>query len=276
MQRETFLKRPLAYFLLTLAISWGCLFAAIASGQPMGASPTTLLFYLGAGGPFIVGTSLALFAHGKTYRQTYLRRVVDVKRIRGAWWLVIGLLFPALNLTAMGLAQLSGLARADFSAACALLADPLGLLSSAVFLFFFGPLPEELGWRGYAQERLIRRVSPLAASLITGAVWAAWHVPMYLIPGTYQHQWGFLSSIFWIRSASIVLEAVILGWVFTQTDSSTLSAILMHFAVNFSGELLELPPAAEWIRLGLVAVVVILVVVRWKAGRRKPAQAAQP
>jgi len=276
MQRESFLKRPLAYFFLTLALSWGCLFAAIASGQPMGASPTTLLFYLGAGGPLIVGASLALFAQGKAYRKAYLRRVVDVKRIRGAWWLAVVLLFPAINLAAMGLAQLSGLARADFSAALGMLADPLGLLSSAVFLFFFGPLPEELGWRGYAQERLNRRVSPLAASLITGAVWAAWHVPMYLIPGTYQHQWGFLTSIFWIRSVGIVLEAVILGWVFTQTDSSTLSAILMHFAVNFSGELLELPLAAEWMRLGLVAAVVILIVARWEAGRRKPARSAQP
>lgn len=40
-----------------------------------------------------------------------------------------------------------------------------------------GSLLEELGWRGYARDRLPARWSPLSASLIVGAVWALWHLP---------------------------------------------------------------------------------------------------
>jgi len=269
LKHASFWKTPLAYFILTILLSWSCLFAAVFSGQPMGSQPTTILFYLGAGGPFLVSSGLVLLAHEKDYRRDFLRRIVDGKRIQGAWWALVLLFFPALNLISIGLAALTGLAKADFNITRALLADPLGLIWMAVFLFFFGPLPEELGWRGYAQERLNLRVSPLTASLIIGMVWAVWHIPMYLIPGTYQNQWGFLSDVFWIRSASIILEAVIIGWVFTRTHNSTLSAILIHFVVNFSGELLELSIPAEFIRMGLVAGTVLLIGLFWKEGRQR-------
>jgi membrane protease YdiL (CAAX protease family) len=269
LRRSTFWNSPATFFLLTFLISWTFLFAAAGSGQPMGRSSTTILFTIGAGGPFLVGSGLALFANGKAYRHNFLRRIVDFKRIRGWWWAVTLLLFPALNLAAITLAQWLGFAQTDFSAALALFSNPAGLLSLAVFLFFFGPFPEELGWRGYAQERLNRRVSPLAASLMIGVVWAAWHVPMYLIPGSYQNQWGFLSQVFWIRCASIVLEAMLMGWVFTQTNKSTLAAILIHFTVNFSGELLEMPLPAEIIRLGLLSALVLLLILFWKDGRQR-------
>lgn len=46
---------------------------------------------------------------------------------------------------------------------------------------------EELGWRGVMQRILKKKmVSPLA-TLITGSVWAVWHLPLWLIEGN-SHQ----------------------------------------------------------------------------------------
>jgi hypothetical protein len=46
----------------------------------------------------------------------------------------------------------------------------------------FGPLGEELGWRGYLQPRLMERSSPVATSLVIGTVWTFWHTPLYWAP----------------------------------------------------------------------------------------------
>ena len=41
---------------------------------------------------------------------------------------------------------------------------------------------EELGWRGFLQLRLPRRLSPLFSALIVGVVWAVFHAPLRLAP----------------------------------------------------------------------------------------------
>jgi hypothetical protein len=52
-----------------------------------------------------------------------------------------------------------------------------GLLVS---LFLRGAMGEELGLRGFALPQLQKRLTPFRASLIIGAFWAAWHIPVLL------------------------------------------------------------------------------------------------
>lgn len=80
-------------------------------------------------------------------------------------------------------------------------------LGLVFFTFWFGPLPEELGWRGFALDRLQRRTTALRASLILGTLWALWHLPLFYMPGTYQAGLGAGTARFcgsfccrWFRS----------------------------------------------------------------------------
>ena len=43
-----------------------------------------------------------------------------------------------------------------------------------------GPVQEEIGWRGFALQRLEARLSPVAASLALGLLHCFWHAPLFL------------------------------------------------------------------------------------------------
>ncbi|MGB4118105.1 MAG: CPBP family intramembrane glutamic endopeptidase [Polaromonas sp.] len=43
------------------------------------------------------------------------------------------------------------------------------------------PLGEELGWRGFALPAMQARLGWRAASLVLGAVWGVWYLPLFFI-----------------------------------------------------------------------------------------------
>ena len=141
-----------------------------------------------------------------------------------------------------------------------------GLLSLAFFTLWFGPLPEEIGWRGFAQDRLQARWSPLQASVVIGLVWALWHVPLFFVPGTFQYQLGWHSPRFWIFSASLIPLSIVMTWVYNRAGRSTLAAALIHFSGNLCGALLP-----KNTRLALLELI-LLNAVAFVAGlqSRKP------
>ncbi|PGM72093.1 CPBP family intramembrane metalloprotease domain-containing protein, partial [Bacillus cereus] len=54
------------------------------------------------------------------------------------------------------------------------------LISFVVTFFLGGPLPEEIGWRGFALPRLQSKFGPLKATLLLAVLWAFWHLPHFL------------------------------------------------------------------------------------------------
>jgi len=101
-------------------------------------------------------------------------------------------------------------------------------------LFFFmavvdGPLGEEVGWRGLLLPQLLRRIGPLAASIVVGSIWWIWHVPLYLADGKIS------KTSEWIEFLIDTLAlSVIFTWFFLRSGSSTLLTIVLHATANFS------------------------------------------
>jgi uncharacterized protein len=80
-------------------------------------------------------------------------------------------------------------------------------LGSFLPLLILGPLSEEIGWRGYALERLQTRWNALTSSLMVGMFWALWHLPLFLMVGTSQHELGvpFIGFLIKLMASSIWL-----------------------------------------------------------------------
>jgi membrane protease YdiL (CAAX protease family) len=131
-------------------------------------------------------------------------------------------------------------------------------------VFILGPLPEEMGWRGVALDRLQVVLSPVKASLILGFAWSIWHVPLFLIDGTFQAQViGLGSSRFWIFLATMIPLTIIMTWVYNNTNRSTLSAVFVHFAGNMCGALLVKTDRLAALELIALLVAAVFLCVKW-------------
>lgn len=106
----------------------------------------------------------------------------------------------------------------------------LGGVASALALnlVFGGALGEEPGWRGAWLPRLLKRRSPLVASVIISAWWAAWHAPIDLAQGLAVTGVGALV----VRQAWTLPMTVLFTWVTVRAGGSLLPALALHAAIN--------------------------------------------
>ena len=95
------------------------------------------------------------------------------------------------------------------------------------FLSDPGPVGEEFGWRGFALPRLLEMMTPRAASLVLGAIWAVWHLPAFFISGTPQTR---LSLPIFLLGAGGAVCGVYLALL--RTSGSLLLAILFNRLAN--------------------------------------------
>ena len=102
------------------------------------------------------------------------------------------------------------------------------LLSTKVYGYstlLGGPLGEEFGWRGYALPKLEVHFGPVIGSVILGALWAGWHLPLFLIP-------GWTSSPFWVYILIVIGLSLIISFGTNLARFAVLPAILMHAIFN--------------------------------------------
>jgi uncharacterized protein len=108
-------------------------------------------------------------------------------------------------------------------------AGPLAAFAVTIIFLAIATLGEEIGWRGLALPALQSLQSALKASLILGILWAAWHIPFWLLLDTFdQFGWTYLALNFLF----VVPGTFYITWFFNHGRSSVLLAIAFHLAFN--------------------------------------------
>lgn len=92
-----------------------------------------------------------------------------------------------------------------------------------VFAAIKGPV-EEFGWRGLVLPLLQRKLAPIWAGLVLGAIWGFWHLPAFLLSGTQQSEWSFAPFF-----AGCIALSVIVTALFNASRGSILLSALFHF-----------------------------------------------
>ncbi len=203
-------RHPLvAFFVLAYAMTWPLI--PLVSVSPLLGFPA--LF-----GPALAAVMVAAVTSGVPGLEDLLGRLVRWRV--GARWYALAMGLPvALALTAAGLNLLLGAQTSvDFGG--------LSVLNFVLFVLIVG---EELGWRGYALPKMLAERSALAASLIVGALWVAWHLPTFFVPGAPQYGLPFSAFVLLTMAYSVLFT-----WVYLRTRGSVLVATLLHGAINLS------------------------------------------
>jgi membrane protease YdiL (CAAX protease family) len=99
-------------------------------------------------------------------------------------------------------------------------------------LLLGGSMGEEVGWRGYLLPILLKKYTPVGASIILGLIWATWHLPIDLASNI-----GFTPFIFVFRIIWTLPLAIIFTWYFIKTNGSLLIALFLHTSVNILPDL---------------------------------------
>ena len=199
----------------------------------------------------MAGFTVTGLTEGREGVRRFWRRFWDV-RLPGVW-LLVGFLLPFLLI-----------------AVPRLLAVPLGYplqlawaSQPVVLVGWFlnnltrsGGISEEFGWRGYALPRLQAKWNALVSSIVLGAVWAVWHLPLWFVAGSSQQ-----GSSFWLFLANLVLLSVLYTWLFNNARGSTLVAVVFHAMGNTVSQMF--PGSTSnlfyWVMLGLTVVLVVAV-----------------
>ncbi len=208
------------FYLTAFLYSW-LVWGLLILFQPKGASPALLVSIGGAGTLIAVLVSL-LFLYNRDDRIDYFHRII---RLRG----VSPLMFAALLIPFIVHVISSGFTPEI---------DPRFRSAGwfyAAFLFLFGPLPEELAWRGIALDELSKRTY-VRAQLIVAVLWGIWHLPIFFIPGSYQAELGIFSFDFWMFFIEIIPISIICGYIYLKSGRSIIMTMLFHYSINLSGE----------------------------------------
>lgn len=188
-----------------------------------------------------------------------LRRRASDWRV-GVGWYLVALGLPIIVSAARSIGERLAGASGAFEL------QPVTPLSIVVFAMVFG---EELGWRGFALPRLLERNGPWAASIAVGVTWAAWHLPLFYMPGMPQFGSPFVAFIVYTIGLSLLLT-----WLAIPTGASVVLATVFHGAVNTFGiVVVDATPAQRgWANaISYLVAGVLIGAIAWRRRRDLPA-----
>jgi uncharacterized protein len=239
----------LTFFALTYLWTWGLWAAVVLQADPAGRM-TTLLLLASAFGPSLSGLAVVLMFDGPAGLRVWRKRCFAWRL--GWGWYAIAALAP-LAIMALALVLHTALGGAvPVSPVTGIMATALVVLQITVL---GGPLGEEFGWRGYALPAMAQKLGWRGASIVLGAIWGLWHLPLFWMPGMAQANLPiglFMAGTFGL--------SVVFARLAVNTGFSIFPAILLHAAVNAGSWAIPVTPQGGDLRPYTMVTALLLVV----------------
>ena len=212
-------------------------------------------------------------------------RLVHHRSLRGLGWrpgeprwallaLVLPLAYAGATYGTVWLAGLGGVDLSRFTTGVVLFLT-LGLLQSLV-----SATGEEIGWRGFLVPALAQRMSFARTALLSGAIWAAWHVPLIVL-ADYNAGTATWWAVLWF-GVMVTALGVPFAWLRLRSGSLWPAAILhaSHnlFVQGFFDRVTVDTGRTRWITtefgVGLALAISVTAWLFWRARGALPVDVA--
>ncbi|KAB1189106.1 MULTISPECIES: CPBP family intramembrane glutamic endopeptidase [Haloferax] len=210
--------RFVVFLVLTYVLTWVWWIPAtllVRGGDPP--AFVSLLVLVGGFGPFLAAIVLAT-ATGDI--RSWSRQLVSVRASPAIWAAAVAVPVVLFGAT-LALTVVTGW---SFDSAAL---GPAGVLGALLLSTLIRGGLEEPGWRGYGLPVLQRRLGAFRASLVIGVVWAAWHIPLFAMPGSSQSGTSFVFYLLAVLAISVITT-----WLYNESGGRVLVPIAFHTTWN--------------------------------------------
>ena len=252
---------PWVYVVLAFGITWLIWSPGIfeALGWIELPVPFIVFFFVGTWGPFLAASWVIFRDGGWDDVKRFWKRGLNFDFPR-VWLLIVVVVSLLVSAVPLAIHILLGGAGPEDT----LLSQPWMIIPVFLTYFLTGGGNEELGWRGYALDRLQSRWDPTTASIVLGFIWGCWHIPLFFIESTGQYHMSLLAFILAVPGLSILHT-----WVYNKTGRNLVAAWLFHGIVGTAWEVFPIVQAEvkgyqrvhiyDFIAIAVVAVLVLLI-----------------
>ncbi len=172
--------RTIVWFVvLAYAFAWAWWLPLAISGTVVGPGQGWPTHLIGLLGPAFAAIIVTGFSDGRAGLRDLWARIVGW-RVGWVWYAVIA---ATGALAAVALLTKPSLGAGDivlYSGA------PSAGLAVVVYVLVVNGFGEEIGWRGFLADRLLRRTSRGKTALIVWPIWALWHLPLFWVVATFR------------------------------------------------------------------------------------------
>lgn len=250
---------PKVYFAATFIVTYVLWFiGAYVSFQDDKNGLYMLLMLPGLMAPFLISLFMIFRSNNPDLKKDYINRLTNLKLIQPKNLPLFFLIMPLSVLVSILISLPFGGSMSQFQ-----FAEGFSFSSGFVpvlLLLLLAASFEELGWRGYAFDSLQSRNSNFKASIIFGVLWSLWHFPLIFVNNSYQYEIFHENIWFGVNFfASIIPLGIIISWICIKNGKSIPAAILFHFVVNMSQEILNISQMTKCIETVVLIVAAIII-----------------
>ncbi|MDZ4092418.1 MAG: CPBP family intramembrane glutamic endopeptidase [Arthrobacter sp.] len=264
------------FFIATILWTWtvGLVFVMVGLNET---ALGEIVFLFSAGvAPSAVGLFMVFSTYTRQARGDYFKRFIPTWR--GAWFV---LLYATL-LLGLSTAVLVGFfgELPDFNTVKGFISNPLTILTFVFFLYMWGPLNEEFGWRGYALDKMLIRHGFIKGSLMLGFIWGIWHLPWIFFAGQWQAR-AFQVSPWWfvVYVAQCMLFSLVISIAYMLSNRSYFTAATVHGVGNATVGLIYFEVSLSgtiWYAVTAIGVSMVIIAATFGLfGRRFKAKRAE-
>ena len=255
-------KRSSVLAFITLVFAFSTPFWLLGNVYKLELLPGLPISSLAAFTPGIAAVVLVYRNNQLSAVSRLLHRAFDFDRIRVRKWYFVFVLFnPVVAIIAYGVLRSLGIE---------VPAPSLPKLFVVVLMslsFFVAALGEEIGWTGYATERLLRRWGLIPTGLSLGLVWAVFH---FILLAQANHS---LDWIAWWSLGTLILRTVMV-WLYSRAGSSVFAAAVFHTMINLSWQLF--PIHGSYYDPRVFSIVLLALAILLAAARQLGPRAGKP